>query len=66
MRTLANALSRPAHIKLKYNKQAHDKQCVYLITHDVHLVQHAIVVDELLQTARHGHLHQHSHTSTSS
>ena len=39
---------------------------VYLITHHVHLVQHAIVVDELLQTARHGHLHQHSHITTSS
>lgn len=28
MRRLAKALSRPAHIKLKYGKQAHNKQCV--------------------------------------
>jgi len=55
MRTLASALSKPAYIKLKWGKQA-PVSSVYLIAHDIDLVQHAIVVDELLQTARHGHL----------
>ncbi len=31
----------------------------YLITHDIDLVQHAIVIDELLQTPGHGHLQHH-------
>ena len=30
-------------------------QC-YLVTHDIHFVQLAVVVDELLQAARHCHL----------
>ncbi len=55
MRTLASALSKPAYIKLKWGQQA-PVSSVYLIAHDIDLVQHAIVVDELLQTARHGHL----------
>ena len=34
----------------------------HLITHDIHLVQHTIVVDELLHAARHCHLQQASST----
>ena len=37
----------------------------HLITHDIHLVQHTIVVDELLHTARHGHLQQAAHATSS-
>ena len=32
-------------------------ECSYLIAHNIHLVQQAIVVDELLKTTRQGDLH---------
>ena len=32
------------------------RKVLYLIAHDIHLVQHAMVVYELLKRARHGYL----------